>query len=306
MTTNMEFGGDWTRQKLGMLGQYLNAYTTALKNQPFNLTYVDAFAGSGTWTPKSRYEPDGLLSVDAFAGSGISTTESGYEPNDYGEFQELAKGSARIALEVDDKPFDRLVFIEKNPANAASLRDLRGDYPNRDILIINDDANIALPDFCRGMGRFDRAVVFLDPFKTEVEWGTVEAVAKTQKIDCWILFPRMAITRMMPRENEPSKALSLRLDKIFGGREYWSGLYSAYQQSTIFGDEQTIEQRGDYEVIRQSYRKRLESAFAGVAPTSRALRSSQNSILFDLFFAAGNPRGAKRAMPIADHILKRW
>ena len=283
MATNMNFGGPWTRQKLEILGRYLDAYTTALKNQPFNLIYVDAFAGSGVWSPQSEYRSE-----------------------DYGEFQELAEGSARIALEVGDKPFDRLVFVEKNPANAASLRRLRDDHPNRDVSVIEDDANFALPNFCRSMGQFDRAVVFLDPFKTEVEWSTVEAVAKTQKIDCWILFPRMAINRIMTRKSEPSEEFSLRLDVTFGGREHWSGLYSASRQISMFGDERQIERSVDYEGIRQSYRERLETAFAGVAPTSRALRNSQNSVMFDLFFAAGNRRGAKRAIPIADHILKNW
>ncbi len=42
------FGGSWTRTKLNVLQQYLQAYTTALKNQPFRLWYVDAFAGTGT------------------------------------------------------------------------------------------------------------------------------------------------------------------------------------------------------------------------------------------------------------------
>ena len=41
------FGGKWTRDKLQILGAYLDAYTTALKHQPFTLWYVDAFAGSG-------------------------------------------------------------------------------------------------------------------------------------------------------------------------------------------------------------------------------------------------------------------
>ena len=283
MMTNMNFGGPWTTQKLDILGRYLDAYTTALKNQRFNLIYVDAFAGAGVWGQKSEYPPE-----------------------DYGEFQELAKGSAAIALEVDDKPFDRLVFIEIDPGNAASLRDLRDAHPNRDVAIIEDDANIALPDFCRSMAWDDRAVVFLDPFKTEVEWSTVEAVAKTQKIDCWILFPRMAITRIMTRESEPSEALSLRLDAVFGGREHWSGLYSESRQIPMFGDERPLERSVNYEGIRKSYRERLETAFAGVAPTSRALRNSQNSVMFDLFFAAGNPRGAPIAIDIADHILKNW
>ena len=43
----MGFGGPWTTEKLGILEEYLDSYTTALKHQPFRLVYIDAFAGSG-------------------------------------------------------------------------------------------------------------------------------------------------------------------------------------------------------------------------------------------------------------------
>ena len=45
--TGPSFGGAWTRQKLEILRRYLDTYTTALKDQPFELIYVDAFAGAG-------------------------------------------------------------------------------------------------------------------------------------------------------------------------------------------------------------------------------------------------------------------
>ncbi|MBK9067339.1 MAG: hypothetical protein IPL76_10730 [Gemmatimonadetes bacterium] len=41
-----QFGGDWTARKLHAVQRYLNAYTTALRRQPFTLLYVDAFAGT--------------------------------------------------------------------------------------------------------------------------------------------------------------------------------------------------------------------------------------------------------------------
>ena len=276
-----EFGGQWTSEKLEILGRYLDAYTTALKNQPFDLVYVDAFAGSGTWSP-----------------------QSGYNEDDYEDFASLLKGSASIALDVEDKPFDRFVFIEKDVDRADSLRELKASHPNREICVVNKDANVALPQFCEAMRTNERAVVFLDPFATEVDWITVDAIAKTRKIDCWILFPRMAVSRMMPRESEPSDALSERLNRIFGGREFWSGLYSSYQQQTLFGETTRIQRGG--EAVSHHYRARLETAFARVAPTERALRNSRNSPMFDLFFAASNPRGASIAIDIADHILKNW
>lgn len=93
------FGGAWTKEKLAVLAAYLDAYTTALKNQHFDLVYLDAFAGNGYWRPKA--------------------SDSVYD------------GSPRIALKIDDKPFDKVVLIEKDPANCDSLRALHGDFPRR-------------------------------------------------------------------------------------------------------------------------------------------------------------------------------
>ena len=46
------FGGAWTEVKLDAVNYYLNFYTDVLKNKPtpqnpFELWYIDAFAGSG-------------------------------------------------------------------------------------------------------------------------------------------------------------------------------------------------------------------------------------------------------------------
>lgn len=46
-TTAPRFGGRWTLEKLDILERYLDAYTNALRNQDFQLVYVDAFAGTG-------------------------------------------------------------------------------------------------------------------------------------------------------------------------------------------------------------------------------------------------------------------
>ncbi len=281
--SSMVFGGQWTSDKLEILRRYLDAYTTALKNFPFNLVYVDAFAGRGHWTPRS-----------------------GYSLEDYEDFQELRKGSSRIALEIQDKAFDQFVFIEKDSASISSLWSLQEEFPDTQINIVNDDANRALPRFCREMGDLDRAVVFLDPYATQVSWSTVEAIAHSEKIDCWVLFPLMAVTRMMARNNEPTPALSDRLDQVFGGREYWQGIYSPSQQLSLFGDEPRQERPQGSGQIADLYRGRLESVFSQVAPKSRVFENSKGSPMFELFFGASNPVGAPTAIRIADHILSNW
>ena len=270
------FGGLWTEQKLEILRAYLDAYTTALKNLPFTLMYVDGFAGAGS------YRVSGA---------------------DYEEFDEFRKGSTRVALDVADKPFDQLIFIEQDASAAEALLQMTNEYPGRHIEVVQGDANVKVPQFCHGMADFDRAVVFLDPYKTEVSWTTVETIATTQKIDCWILFPLMAVSRMMPTDREPDEALAEQLDRIFGGREHWQASYQDSPQMSLW-DEVRRTERGSSEQIAQLYRKRLESVFYCAAPTSRTLRNSRGSPLFEFFFAAGNPRGAPIAMEIAGHILR--
>ena len=129
--SSASFGGTWTREKLDILRGYLDAYTTALKDQPFRLMYIDAFAGQGTWSPNS---------------------ESPYASSDYDDFRELHKGSPRIALEIEDRPFDSFTFIEKVPRSYETLRQLKAEYPERDIEVYNGDANEYLPRLCGTLG----------------------------------------------------------------------------------------------------------------------------------------------------------
>ena len=279
---HISFGGPWTQAKLEILRLYLDAYTTALKPTRFRLVYVDAFAGEGSWAPNEAYDN-----------------------YDYADFRELHAGSPVIALEVTDKPFDRLIFIEKDPDRSAALHNLDTEFQNRDITVINDDANLALPAICNGLAAFDRAVMFLDPFATEVSWESVGAIAGTQKVDCWILFPRMAIARMMPGNSEPNERLARHLDRIFGGRNYWENLYQPSAQLNLFGDLSQERPQGSDHIARL-YRGRLGSVFQEVAPTRRVFRNSKNSPMFELFFAASNSRGAGIAVNIADHILRNW
>ena len=225
---------------------------------------------------------------------------------DYDEFNEFRQGSTRIALEIDDKPFDRLIFIDKDAVAAEALLNLKSEHSGRHIEVLQGDANDKVPEFCRSMGSFDRAVAFLDPFATQLSWSTVQAIARTEKIDCWILFPLMAVARMMPKDKEPDEALAEELDRIFGGREYWQQSYRDSLQLPLFENDQRRQRTEGSEQIADSYRDRLRTVFHSVAPTRCTLKNSKGAPLFELFFAVSNPNGAGTAMRIANHILKGW
>ena len=214
------------------------------------------------------------------------------------------KGSAALALEIYDRPFDRLVFIEQHQERCDSLRRLVAHHTERDVQIVNDDANRALPGFCESLASDERAVVFLDPFATQVSWHTVVTLAETKRVDCWILFPLSAVVRMMPGQRDPDPEWATHLDRVFGGR-HWQQLYDTPPQLPLFGEEVTERSGGSMDVA-ELYRKRLETVFQKVAPTTKELRNSRNSPMFSLFFAASNPKGADIAVRIADHILNGW
>ena len=281
--TEMSFGGSWTLEKLDILERYLDAYTTALKDQPFDLIYVDAFAGQGSFQPGS-----------------------GYAKEDYDDFQRIYDGSARRSLRITDKPFDQFIFNDINAGRSLELISLRREYPNRSITVKDEDANRMLREFCQSLRPMDRAVVFLDPFATEVSWSTIETIARTEKIDCWILFPVGAIARMMPLEGQPTEALAIQLDRIFGLREHWRDFYRQSAQLSFLDHDPSYERPGGSGPIADRYRECLESVFHTVAPTRRIFTNSRNSPMFELFFGASNPRGAGPAIRIADHLLQNW
>ena len=273
----MDFGGDWTVKKLDVLKRYLDSYTTALKGQHFRLVYIDAFAGDGT----VKFE----------------TPDS--------EFRSVVDGSARLALEVKDKQFDRLVFVEQDGERCEELRKLQDHYSNRRVDIVQADANTFLQRL--DLNRFAwRGVLFVDPFATQVEWATVQTIASFEALDMWLLFPLSAIARMLPRSRSPGdidSAWASRLTRIYGD-ESWRGLYQESRQQLLFGTPQEERPPG-VDGLLEIYKRNLEHAFgARLLEKSVTLKTANNSPLFELIFCVGSPSGIGPAKNIASHILK--
>ena len=273
------FGGQWTLEKLDILESYLDAYTTALKGQPFNLMYVDAFAGTGL----------------------IELPQNG----DDEDKRNFISGSAERAIKITDKPFDKLIFVEKAPVRFEELKSLRDSHPDRDIQVKNTEANHFLRNLTEDWSRW-RGVLFLDPFSTDVEWSTIEKIASYNALDTWILFPVSAIARMLPKSRMPEDIepkWADRLTKIFG-RESWRELYKEASQGVLFGDR-GMERDPGVEGLISIYKRNLERLFGDrFLRNSRTFKNSKNSALFVFLFCVGNPRGIKPATRIAKHVLE--
>lgn len=287
------FGGDWTSKKLDILERYLQSYTTALKNQRFVTEYIDAFAGTGYREPPSKAatsERETLLFPELAAN----------EP------QQLLEGSARKALRVEP-PFDRYIFIERNRERCAQLERLEVEFESlgHTIEICQGDANEEIRRLCNRDWRNRRAVLFLDPYGMQVEWATLEAVARTGTIDLWILFPLgIGVNRLLTKSGDIPNAWRRRLDLLLGTSDWYEEFYKFEPQPTLFGDEINRVVKASTEVIGKYFNRRLESIFAGVAPQPKVLRNSTNNPLYLLCFAASNHAGKKLALRIARHILE--
>ena len=273
--TTFSFGGNWTEIKLDILESYLDAYTTAMRHQRFQLMYIDAFAGKGRIG--RRDDVDGV---------------------------QFLSGSSERALRIENRPFDRLFFVEMDPGRCEKLELLRDRHPDRDVRIENTDANDFLRDL-QGDWRQWRGVLFLDPFATQVEWSTIEAVAGFEALDTWILFPVSAIARMLPNSRRPedvSKEWEERLNLVYGD-ESWKALYRERQQGNLF-EELEYERDPGVDGLVEIYKDNLRNLFGErFSDKSTAFRNSKNSWLFEFLFCAGNPNGVEIATRIAGHLL---
>ena len=271
--TSNNFGGDWTIEKLEILEKYLNAYTTALQSKSFKLIYIDAFAGSGTINLKNDDD-----------------ARSFYE------------GSVLKAIKVQNKSFDRLLFIENDLEQCGRLAQLRQKHHDRDIRVEKFDANFFLRDKLKMNWREWRGVLFLDPFATEVEWATIKKIAGFEALDAWILFPISAIARILPVKQPPEGVLANSLNRIFSDGQ-WQELYSKSPQMALFDEDPHQREQGVNKIINL-YKGKLKTLFSDrFMEKTKTFKNSKNSPLFEFIFCAGHPRGAILAKKIAGHIL---
>ena len=285
---------EWTEQKLRVITSYLTSDCTALKNQGFSTTYIDAFAGTGY-----RADPPHLQDETGFLFPDLAEAPS-----------RLLSGSARRALECDP-PFDRYEFIELDPERCRELRRLASEFSDRSyrITIHEGDANQKVPVLCNRdwHGERARGVVFLDPYGMQVRWATIEAIAATRAIDLWVLFPLgVAVNRLVTRSRQFPPGWRDSLNRIFGTTAWEEAFYETKVQRSLLGGHQEQIAKVSVDVIGAYFNERLKNVFAGVAAKPAVLRNSVGNPIYLLCFAVANPnpRAQGLALKIADHLLR--
>ena len=202
------------------------------------------------------------------------------------------------------------MFVEADLERATRLKRLRRQHPVRAIDVVNTDSNEFLTRLRQTEYGNWRGVLFLDPFGTQIDWATIESIARLERLDMWLLFPVSAIGRMLPLSQVPgdvTPAWETCLTRVYGG-ESWRELYAHDAQGNLFGDPALVRAPG-VDGLLNIYKEQLRETFGDrFLAESRTLMNSRSSPLFEFIFCAGNPadkavRLAKRA---AKHLIARW
>ncbi len=287
MPVEHEFGGQHTEIKLSIVEGYLKAYATALRPDFDQLWYVDAFAGTGSRTVRTERHGGDLV-------------EAPVE-----ESVEHRRGSAQIALEVRPN-FDFLLFIESNQNHAAALRELAAKHLQRSVFVAEDDANSALKRMVSANSWSDkRAVVFLDPYGMEVEWSTLQALASTQAIDVWFLFPLAGLYRQASRRLiDIDQVKRAALTRMFGSDSWEAELYPVSGEPDMFGALPERRRELNTRGLEKYVQTRLSEIFAHVL-SPLALPVEKSPQMFSLFLCISNPapKAIGLAKRIGNHLL---
>lgn len=264
------FGGVWTAGKLHVLRQYLNFYTTALKGQPFELVYIDAFAGTGRCTIRA----------------GLS-----------GEAQ--IDGSAKIALDCTP-PFHRLHFIEKKTKHYEELLKLKAAHPfGQRVHISNLSASHSLPAALLSHDwKKTRGVLFLDPYGLQCSWAMLQQINDTRALDVFFLVSVSGLFRQAAVDQKDIDEGKAKKLTDFLGTEGWrQALYQREQQD--FFDEPQVTRATGWSDIVQFTTERLRSLFPYVADP-QLLSGPKGPPLFALYFAVTNP--SPKAIGLAKRV----
>jgi three-Cys-motif partner protein len=75
----------------------------------------------------------------------------------------------------------------------------------------------------------------------QVEWQTIEAVARAQAIDLWILFPLgVGVNRLLTRSGDIPESWRRRLDLLLGTTDWYDEFYKVERTQTLFGETERL------------------------------------------------------------------
>lgn len=250
--------GFWTRGKLDILRDYLDAFTTTTKNKASELLYFDLFAG----------EPDNRDRVT----------------------EEPIEGSPWIALRTDTPPFTRLRFFELEHAPELEAA-LRAEFPGRGLKVHRGDSNETIHEILTELKHLNwaPAFAFIDPDGPDVHWDTLRALAKFKmgrkyKVELWILFAQPMFVRLLPADGKDARPIDMdRITAMFGTDE-WLPIYRARVSEFL----EPAEARTEYVNLM---RWRMQHVLGYRWTHAFEVRNERGGPLYHMIFGTDNQAG---------------
>ena len=252
--------GFWTRGKLHVLRDYLDAFTTTTKYKADERIYLDLFAG----------ETENLDAVT----------------------NEEIESSAQIALSIDEPPFTRLRFFELEGKAQELERSLVSAYPGRDIRVLAGDCNEQISSALQELRRLSWAptFAFIDPNSLEAKWCTLEKLARFRKghykTELFLLFSPQMFARLLPVKGKKLRPEDeTAIDGVFGIGA-WREIYNSRLNESLSGHEA-------YEEYLNLMRWRLETELGYRWTHPLGLKNTRGTSLYFMIFATSNETGHK-------------
>lgn len=149
--------GDWSRDKHYFLWRYLDAFTTTMREKPW----------------------EGLYYIDLFSGAGIERLETS---------QRLGWGSPLLAAQANHR-FTRLHLCDKNRGRCNALAQRLQKFPQpSEPLVVCGDANAKVDEIVGPIPPRALCLAFLDPYGLHLNFETVRALSQ-RRMDLIIFFP---------------------------------------------------------------------------------------------------------------------
>lgn len=281
MTQKLFGSVDSTGRKLDVIEEYLSMYQKALSNTGLQTLYIDGFAGSGE-------VPLGEQKDDLFDD----------------EVKTVMAGSADRALNIEP-PFTRFVFIDKRKKCIEALKAKFWDSPNAEsVSHLAGDANKHIKKLCTDeQWHSQRGVVLLDPFGSQVEWSTIEAIAKTKALDLWYLFPAgLGVFRQIGKDGTVDPTHEKSITKILGTEGWKTAFIKPSKQADLFGDHIAHEKVVTPESAAAFAIERLKTVFGNGVLEEMIPLGKHAYPSYYLLFAWGNP--SKKATTLARKLSK--
>ncbi len=251
--------GPWAQDKLDYLARYINAFETSMRDKWKIRYYIDLLCGPG----KNK----------------IRGTDT------------VIPGSPLIAL-TTRYPFTHYVFVDNDPENIRALQQrcsALSRTSRMQITFLTGDCNVLVDEIVnqiQPVAGKSLNLAFLDPEGLELQWSTVEKLARLPRMDLIINYPQGGLNRCMKRAFEADSETDV--DRFFGGRE-WRDIYEKHQRSQLPG-------KIHYHLL-DLYKSKLEALGYCVRKDedtgdSPLIRNAQcRAPLYRLLFASRHPLG---------------